>query len=51
MDNRHWIVLFMVGIPGTFILGGMLYLYWRDKKKLREKRDRHVRMQRKRQHR
>lgn len=51
MDNRHWIVLFMVGIPGAFILGGMLYLYWRDRKELREKRERRTRVQRKRQHR
>lgn len=38
MKPQYWIVLFMVGVPALFLLVVALGIYWRDEKKLVERR-------------
>ena len=48
MNHRYWIVLFMVGIPALFLFVVVLFIYWRDERRLRLRgRTRAIRKKRK----
>lgn len=48
MNHRHWILLFMVGIPALFLLVSVLFIYWRDQRRLGQRsRTRAIRRKRK----